>query len=382
MRQRGLATRGATRRFPQRGMATLWASTVLLLLASLWGVLSLQSVNAESMRSHQQMHAAQALANSEALLETVLPFVERVYAAQGPQATQAPPSLTAPTISEADWALWSAASASSCPSDKAPPQWQCMRWPLAELPLPEWTDAAQTWVRLVRDVRNAPHRIQILVDAQLNALHAGNGSRATVQQSLYVPLTAPLSNVSAAALVLNEQVLSATATATLPACDPQAWRNVFGTLTPMQLKALSALQARNGLSDQTQTTRTVYWTDNPQLWTQSLGSAAAPVVLIFSELACALECPTMANFSKVVGTVFFQSQCQASKMAHWQAGVIQGQLAIESSLAPALKTALLNGQAGLTATANAHAAFDFAWPEDLDASRVQRVAGTWKNAGY
>jgi hypothetical protein len=364
----------------QRGLATLWASTVLLILTSLWGWLCLQSVHAESMRSHQQMHAAQALVNSEALLETVLPFVERVYANETNQTTQ---------MRDADLALWSAASASNCPSDKAPPQWQCMRWPLAELPLPEWTDAAQSWVRLVRDVRNAPHRIQILVDAQLNALHAGKGSRATIQQSLYVPLTAPLSNVSAAALVLNEQVLSANAsatatatTATQPTCDPQAWRNVFGLLTPIQLKTLSALQARNGLSDQTQATRTVYWIDSPQLWTQSLGSVTFPVVLVFSELACAFECPSMASFTKVVGTVFYQSQCQASKMAQWQAGVIQGQLGMESSLAPALKTALLNGQAGLTATANAHAAFDFAWPDGLDASRVQRVAGTWKNAGY
>ncbi len=48
----------------QRGLATLWASTVLLILTGLWGWLCLQAVNAEKLRSHQQMHAAQALANS------------------------------------------------------------------------------------------------------------------------------------------------------------------------------------------------------------------------------------------------------------------------------------------------------------------------------
>ena len=53
----------------QRGLVTLWASTVLLILTGLWGWLCLQAVNAEMLRSHQQMHAAQALANSEALLE-------------------------------------------------------------------------------------------------------------------------------------------------------------------------------------------------------------------------------------------------------------------------------------------------------------------------
>lgn len=350
----------------QRGLATLWASTVLLLLTSLWGLLCLLSVNSETARSHQQLQAAQALAHSEALLETVLAFIERAHVTNAMNAMNA------------DASMWANSSPHSCPSDKAPPQWQCMLWPLSELPLSEWTDASQSMVRLVRDVRNAPHRIQILVDAKLNASHPGAGSRATVQQSLYVPLSAPLLNASTAALVLNEQVL----TATSPHCDMRAWLNVFDQLSPLQLKGLSALQVRNGLSAETQPTRTVYWIDSPALWTQSVGTAASPVVLVFSETACALECPSLASFTQVVGTVFFQSQCQASKLQHWQTGTIMGQLGIEASLAPAQIRALRNDLPGLTATDNAHAAFNFEWPDGIDASRVQRTAGTWKNAGY
>jgi hypothetical protein len=69
-------------------------------------------------------------------------------------------------------------------------------------------------------------------------------------------------------------------------------------------------------------------------------------------------------------------------MLNWQNGIIAGQLGVESSLTPDLKLALRNGQRGLTGTHNAHAAFNFDWPADVQASRVQRVAGTWKNAGY
>jgi hypothetical protein len=355
----------------QRGLATLWASIVLLLLTGLWGWLSLQAVNEESLRSHQQMHAAHALANAEALLETTLAHLEQAYTAD---------SL------EGDVRIWLASAASSCPVGKAPPQWQCVLWPLANLPLPEWTDEDTSFVRLVRDVRNAPHRIQVMVDAKLNALHPGVGSRATVQQSVYVPINAPqptipLSNsplATFAPLVLNEQVQSVDA----PRCDPLAWQAVFGDLTPLQLKALSALQLRNGLSAASQVSRTVYWVDSPQLWTQSIGTTLAPVVLVFSAEACATLCPSLATSTQVVGTVFFQNQCQTSKMLNWQSGVIAGQLGVESSLAPDVKLALQNGQRGLTGASNAHAAFNFEWPEGVQATRVQRVAGTWKNAGF
>ena len=69
-------------------------------------------------------------------------------------------------------------------------------------------------------------------------------------------------------------------------------------------------------------------------------------------------------------------------MLDWQSGIIAGQLGVESSLPPELKLALRSGQLGLTATSNAHAAFNFVWPSGVQAARVQRVAGTWKNAGY
>jgi hypothetical protein len=354
----------------QRGLATLWGMSVLLFLTGLWGWLSLQSVSAESTRSQHQMHAAQALAHSEALLETALAQLEAIY--------------TLP-LPEADLKLWGWAAANSCPTDKPAPQWQCMLWPLSELQTPEGIDLAHASVRLVRDVRHAPHLIQIFVDTSLDVAQAGSGSRATLQQSAYVPLSFPLSlpvplippiGTSFPTLEQNEQVITPTA----PLCDLSAWRRIFGQIRPEQLKTISAQQERNGLSAITQPARSVYWIDNPLPWTQRLGSLTEPVLLIFSETACALQCPALN--AQVVGTVFYQSQCQAHTMANWQGSVIWGQLGIESSLSASQKQVVLNGPNALVPTANAHDAFTFSWPEGIEAAKVQRATGTWKDAGY
>ena len=65
----------------QQGMATLLAATSLVLITGLLGWLTCQSVSAETTRSQQQLFAAQALATSEALLETALASLDSQYAA-------------------------------------------------------------------------------------------------------------------------------------------------------------------------------------------------------------------------------------------------------------------------------------------------------------
>ena len=351
----------------QQGVATLWACTLLILVTSLWGWFGLKAVSAESTRGLQQMHAAQALSNAEANLETAIAHLAQAYGSQ-------------PTA--ADLQIWSSASPDNCPADKTPPQWQCTRWVPGHLQTPEWTDSEKSFIRLVRDVRNAPHRIQVSVSASLNALQPGAGSRATVQQSLYVPISSPLRHNSdagqLASLVLNGQI----STVPSPHCDTQAWQTVFGQISPQQLQHLSYLQSRNGLSATTKPVRTVYWIDSPEVWTQSVGTRASPVVLVFSQTACALRCPSFASHTQVVGTVFFQNQCQALTMQNWQAGTIVGRLGIESQIDTELASSLLSGLSTLQYFANSHGAFNFEWPLGINASSVQRVAGTWKNGSY
>ena len=161
----------------QNGMATLMATTSLLLLTSMSGWLSFKSVSAETTRSQQQMFAAQALATSEALLETAIASIDLHYASRG---------------AAADLLLWNRASPLDCPANKPATQWQCMLLAMPDLPLPVFADPVHTSVRLVRDAHQSPHRIIVMTETRLNAMHPGDGSRATVQQALYVPIhTAP-----------------------------------------------------------------------------------------------------------------------------------------------------------------------------------------------
>jgi hypothetical protein len=75
-------------------------------------------------------------------------------------------------------------------------------------------------------------------------------------------------------------------------------------------------------------------------------------------------------------------------MQNWRAGSIVGRLGIESQIDSELSMSLLNGLSGLSGLstlqyfANSQGAFNFEWPVNINASVVQRVAGTWKNAGY
>ena len=349
----------------QRGLATLWGTSVLLILTSLWGWLCLQSVSAESMRSQHQMQAAQALVHAEALLETAIAQLDALYAKPLPAA---------------DLNLWSSALANSCPIDKPAPQWQCMQWSLSELPLTDGIDVSQSSVRLLRDVRHAPHIVQIYVDAKLNAAQVGAGSRATLQQSIYVPLNFPPfptpTGSTFSTLIVNDMVISPAT----PICEPQSWRTIFGDMTPAQLKTSSEQQRLNGLNASTLPARSIYWIDSPLMWTQSLGTNTAPVLLIFSETACAMQCP--AIHAQIVGTVFYQNQCQVSKLPNLQNSIIWGQLGVESNLTSLQKQALLLNPNLIVGSQNAHAAFTFEWPEGIQAARVQRVAGHWKNAAY
>ena len=159
----------------QQGMATLMATSILLLLSGMWGWLSLKSVMAETVRSQHQMHASQALAASEALLETATAYTEQLYVQLG---------------ASADNVFWSSANPKDCPTNLWPDSWQCLQLNLALLPLPVSTDASNAQVKVLRDLRNAPHKVILMAEVTLGSTQSGVGSRATVQQALFVPVKA------------------------------------------------------------------------------------------------------------------------------------------------------------------------------------------------
>ena len=65
-----------------RGMATLWTASCLAFITSLLAWMTLQSVMSETKRSQHQLHAAQALAISESLLETSIALIDSTYSGQ------------------------------------------------------------------------------------------------------------------------------------------------------------------------------------------------------------------------------------------------------------------------------------------------------------
>jgi len=165
----------------QQGMATLMATSTLLLMTGLWGWLSFKSVMAETTRSQHQLFAAQALSTSEALLETALAYTESIYVQNGVAA---------------DATLWLNAKPQDCSTQMPSSQWQCLQLPLEILPLPDGVDLEKSQVRLFRDPLNAPHKMILISDITLNTHHPGSGSRATVQQALFLPVNANGSDFS------------------------------------------------------------------------------------------------------------------------------------------------------------------------------------------
>jgi hypothetical protein len=226
------------------GMANLWSAICLILTTSMLGWITLRSVMSETQRSQQQLFAAQALASSESLLETAIAQIDSVYSGQD---------------IAIDAAFWRNASNSQCPITLTSPQWQCLKWTPTEavmfdnrisaLAWPESIDVTNSFVLFVRDVRMAPHKIKISAQISLNSQQPGVGSRATVQQSLYIPISAPW----------TPPALEPASGPESAECRPLEWRKTFGNITPAQLKAISTAQLQTGLSALSQPSRTVYW---------------------------------------------------------------------------------------------------------------------------
>ena len=401
------------------GAITLLMVTLLVLLASMVGLFTARSILSERLGANNGVWAAQAQQIAEAALETALAEIEQNFSA-------------VPNT------FWSTHDPQQCLSAYTGIEWQCRSLILDT----GWDTQGHTLqVRVMRDVVRAPH--VALVHAQ--AKHAGNHSLGQVQQSVYLPTAGPIGAANQATPLLtqgcvNEAIAGSTrfcppganqtgcsgtglsigtaiqtlyapdldgngvittseqqaclkvdasslqggalvtpSTATPvpnPAtCDSAVWFSLFGQTTPAQIQAISEAQALKGLSSLTQPARTVYWTDSPAEWSQSVGTISAPVVLVFSAVACASRCPRISPSAQIVGTVFLDTQCQDSRAALWHSGLVSGQVALSSGLP--------NLQAGSQFMwfDNHRQAFDWPWPVNINATRVQRVSGSWKTGG-
>lgn len=359
----------------QGGAISLLLAISLGLLASLASFYTARSVLVDRLANHNQRQAAQARLAAEAALAWARADLQRQYAS-GP---------TSP--------IWDAApSTTPCPATHSGPRWQCVALqPPAHPGLPD----SVVRVMAVRDLISSPHVAQLRASASLK----DGTSRAQFQAQVFIPTIAPApSSPITAAVVLNDCPLAVNKGANLAStsgtsgtainvcptsstnntpgtCTPSAWSSVLGDITPEQIRAWSEAQSRNGLSALSQPTRSVYWVDSPATWNQSLGTPEAPVLLVFSGQACAQRCPSLAPGVRVVGTVVLQTQCQDDKARTWHAGHIQGQLVVESGL-PELQSGSRIEARELTASPHR-----LPWPPGIDARKVQRVSGSWREGG-
>ena len=398
----------------QSGAITLMVAITLVLLASLASFYSTRSVLMDRLASNNQQHTTQARLAAEAGLAWARAYLDRAYNANA-QTT----------------GFWQNAAQAPCPADHAGPRWQC-----SHMAVPAHPDMPGTALQILafRDLLSSPPVTQLHATARLTG-QAGLGQ---VRASVFVPTVAPApQGASTAALLINgcsapaagasvsvcpisqsgtacigsaagdavqslwlpdpngDGVISSTerrnclaflpehlpgggdlsgpATAVSRApCRASAWQQVLGEITPEQLRAWSQAQERNGLHAQSQPRRNIYWIDSAAPWTQSLGDADDPVLLVFSAQACSVRCPSIANGVRTVGTVVLQTQCQDDKARNWRAGHIQGQVVVESGLPDLQSGSHIQGQ---TFT---KAAYRLAWPDGMDARRVQRVPGSWR----
>jgi hypothetical protein len=399
----------------QSGAVTLLVSITLVMLASLASFYSSRSVWVDRLASNNQSSATQSRLAAEAALAWARAELAKSHSTR--------PLSASP--------FWQTATSAPCPAGYSGPRWQCSAM---SPPTHPGMDTASLHVLAVRDLLASPHVTELHAWANIS----GQPTRAQVKGSVFLPTVAPApSGASTAALVVNGCVSPAADAAVtvcplnqnsaacrgtpagdtvhslwladkngdgvisaaerlnclafspgqLPGggnltgptsawprtpCAASAWKNVLGEITPEQLKAWSQAQERNGLHAQSQPPRTIYWVDSPTTWTQNLGQPDAPVLLVFSATACGLRCPSIASGVRIQGTVVLQTQCQDDKARAWRAGTIEGQLVVESGLPD------LQSGSHIQARTYLPAAYQLAWPAGIDATQVQRVAGSWR----
>ena len=396
----------------ERGAATLLMVMGLVLLATLASAWSSRAVLMDLVGSRTREQAQQARNAAQAALATALAEVMRAFDPSSAWDPFADPLLRV-----------------ACPGDLQGSRWQCVQWPLATgTEFNGW----RLGVVAARDLVASPHVWQLRSSAQALAGHGQAFSRESLLVPALAPAPEPApeaalllngcfsaapgsgwqvcpaspggqvctgSSTSAAvdshfvpdtdgngmiSATERNSCLALTPTqlpgggsllgpdrpASRSPCTRAVWRHVLGEMTPAQLKAWSEAQASHGLHAQSMPPRSIYWIDSPADWTQSLGSPQAPVLLVFSSQACAVRCPRLAAGTQIHGTVFVDAGCRDEPLQGWQAGAIDGLLAIEGGLTA------VSGSSQVRARAYARQAFSLHWPEGVDARQVQAVAGS------
>lgn len=406
----------------QKGSATLFVAAMLVILVTLSGLYALRSVLFEQKDSGNHYWATQAQEAAQSGVEHALAWLDQAYAGGVPTTFNGP--------------VWGAATAAQCPVGYTGAQWQCLK-----LLDTTGTSTASSViaqhsldVRLLRDITR-PNIALILA----NARHASNQSVGVAQQLAYIPFgqgggtPAPLlvngciagttgtpdicpdqgsgspcptgaapggAGTAILNLLLRDMngdnqindadralclatghldlhgggIVSPESQPVTATCNANAaWTTLFGDISKTMVQEWSNAQAAAGLSQTTTPKRTVYWIDNPAPFHESLGSADEPVIVVFSSVACSANCPAINGNPSVYGIVYMDTGCVSSRANGWGGGKVYGTMAFESGMSN------LNANTLIAYNPRAIGAQPPPLPPGADATRVQRLPGSWKD---
>lgn len=385
-------------RVGQCGATTLLVVTVLVTLAAVSAAMGVRSLWLERLGSDNRAQALQARMAAESALARAAAALQK--AAQQDDLAS----------------FWQHARAADCPASHPAPGWECRRldWP-AHQGVDLGSEVAEGWflqALALRHLTRSPHVVEVIASARQGPVLAQVG------QSLYQPALAPLPpdrppdgptdwSPEWPAQPTSPRPATGGATSANSGCMLPAWRQALGPQTEAALRQLSDSQARAGLDDGSNPARTVYWVDSPQPWTLSLGQPGRPVLLVFSRQACAGVCPRLTASAHVHGTVVFDAGCAPAALPRGAAGQIDGQVsgqvlgppvgrtdpagdaslpATSAASAASATSAASDAPAGaigssgkgrITPTPYARDALALRWPQGMDATQVQWVAGSW-----
>lgn len=417
---RNLPTTRTGTRCQQRGSATLFVAAMLVILVTLSALYAMRSVLFEQKDSSNHYWATQAHEAAQAGVEEAVAWLDQAYAGGIPTSFDGP--------------VWGDAT-DSCPGYTGA-QWQCKiltnvsgAGGVSPLFAQHTLD-----VKLLRDITR-PNLALILA----TATRADNQAVGVAQQVVYIPFGQ--GGATPAPLVVNGCIAGTTGTPDIcpdlgtgspcptgtstggpgtailnlllrdtnndgvindtdrtaclatghldlhgggivsPASQPAnapcnanaAWTTLFGDISKTLVQEWSSKQAAAGLSQTTTPKRTAYWIDSPAPFHESLGTAEEPAIVVFSSAACSPTCPAINGNPSIHGIVYLDTGCDSARANGWGGGEVYGTVAFESGMTN------LNANTLIAYNPRAIGAQPPPLPPGADASRVQRLPGSWKD---
>lgn len=392
----------------QRGVATLAISLVIVSLAAIVTINASKGVLFEHKTSSNQYWATQAHEAAQAALEEAVAWAQSMEVPD-PMPTSCPSPINPHVLDcwSADTSRWSSSSSDVTLSDRISSgtlvtgfdtrvHFRRETKPLSEFNFTEVISEATSTSD--SNIKARVRQIVYLPTISVNAAGAGAPNAPLLLNGCFYPATGgpdiypgdPDDTDNLALVTLYSDDLcpdwghldphGGETQSGLP--GPSVWDTLFPGMSQGQMKAISEFQAGQGRDDSTSPRRTVYWVDSSSNWHDSLGSEAEPVILIFSDDACASGCPKLNGNPTIYGIVYFDTDINNNNVKNessevelangWGGLELYGTLAIEGGVDKVNANSEFHYHSGVNSILDVPAG-----PTSL--TTATRVPGTWRD---